>query len=102
MIYIKSDLNNDVKFIHHKPFDEKHGLRKTKEELELDGFFVDALPAETIQEGKVSILKGDYSTKQVWYEYIVAPLTPEEEILELRLQLQSTQEVLDFLLMGGM
>ena len=35
-VFIKNEEDN-IKFIHYKPFDNKHGLNKTEEELNVDG-----------------------------------------------------------------
>lgn len=75
MIYI-SDLKeitptkSAVGFIHCKPFDVKYGLKKTQEELEIEGFFVENLPEEPIEEEKHFKLFANPSTKKVWYEEV--------------------------------
>ena len=69
-----------VEFIHYSPFDDKHGLGKTKEQLDLEGVLVSAPPASIPRNGKQSIMKYSTETKKIYYEYIDIPDTEEDTI----------------------
>lgn len=71
---------NDVSFIHHIPFDTKHGLGMSKEQLLQEGFLVEAIPNPLDQTGKVPVMKFNKSTNEVYYEYEERPLTTEEQM----------------------
>lgn len=106
MIFIKHD-NGKVNYTHYMPFDEKHGLGKTQEQLEQEGILVDSIPEPQQTEGKLAILYCNPDTKETYYEYEDMPKTPEDEqaerIEQLEQQLVITQEAIDFLIMmGGM
>lgn len=78
MIFLK--INNEtnlVEFTHFMPFDEKHGLKKTKEELEQEGILVEALPEkpEKIENKGIKL----YANPLRW-EYF--DLTPKEQSFE--------------------
>lgn len=68
MIYIKTNQNHKLVYIHYAWDDEKYGLHKTKEELEKTGYFVNEIPEEPQKEGFSQIL---YYTKEkgFWFEY---------------------------------
>lgn len=61
-----------VGFIHRYPFDAQHGLKQTKEELELTGVLVEELP-DPEQNGKIATLYVDLATSKTHYEYIDPP-----------------------------
>lgn len=66
----ESAIKWEVLIVYFLPFDEQHGLGKTKEELEAEGgIFVDTLPPEQCIEGMKSNLYINPETKQLWYEY---------------------------------
>lgn len=82
MIFIKVDEKEYVQFTHYQPFDEVHGLGKSKEDLELEGFLVDSLPTpDSTDPSKISILKFD--GLKFYYEYKDRPLSPEEKTQQL-------------------
>jgi len=83
MLYIET-AGNDVTLIHYDPFNPRHGLGKTLEQLEQTGFCVLNMPEEVPQPGKTSVLKGDKQTKKLWWEYETRPLTADEEIASLK------------------
>lgn len=68
MIYIQTDFNHKIIYIHHFPFDEKCGMGKTKEELLQSGFLVDEIPQRPSKDGYTTI---SYYTKEkgFYYEY---------------------------------
>lgn len=103
MIYIKTDELNKVTTIHYAPFDVKHGMGKTEEELLMDGYLIEAIPDATTTENMQAILY--YSTEEgCWYEYIDKPKNLQDELKELaqlKLEFKATQEAVDFLLMNG-
>lgn len=87
---------------HFMPFDEQHGLGKTKEQLEAEGgIFVDSLPQKEHIEGKAPILHINPQTKEMWYEYqdVRNPFTEEIDILKQQIALM--QQALEELLLGG-
>jgi hypothetical protein len=84
--------NGEVVYEHYQPFDEKHGLGKTKEELELTGIFVDSLPVNENPLGKTSTLKVDSKTGELYYEYTERELTLEEENTNLIAALKARQD----------
>ena len=63
------------------------------------------LPEKENGEGKNAILKCNKSTGEVWWEYEDVQQTDEqilkEELDKVKVQLQTTQEAVDFLLMTG-
>lgn len=99
MIFIKQE-EGKVSFIHYMPFDEKEGLNKTKEELEIEGFLVESIPEAEIN-GKNAILHINPETKELWYEYQEDPPTQLEQIKTLRQQQEATNEALLQLLLEG-
>lgn len=83
MIYIQVNDNKDVTTIDYLPFDEIHGLGKTKEELLETGFLVNEIPSpDTSDKAKDAILK--YDNGSLYYEYYDRPLTTEEEVKRLK------------------
>jgi len=85
MIYIEIDSNNYIIFRHYKPFDEKDGLGRTREELEQTGMVVETLPTPETIEGKTANLKYNPTTKSLYYEYVDKVPTPKTE-MELALE----------------
>lgn len=83
MIFIKVDEDNRVTFVHYKPFDSKHGLNKSREELEQEGYFVDDIPDPEQRSGKDAILCFDPEKSILYYEYVDRPLTEKERLEQL-------------------
>lgn len=78
LIYVKLNSDSHIESIHYMPFDETHGLGKTKEELESEGgIFVESVPEPENRPGKSATLKFS-ETDGLYYEYIDRPPTPEE------------------------
>lgn len=99
MIYLKLN-QNDVESVHYMPFDEEYGLGKTKEELESEGVLVSSIPEPENRQGKSAILK--YSKVDgLYYEYVDRPLSPEEELAQLKEQYAMMQTAIDDLIFGG-
>ena len=95
MIYVRTDEKDLVKFIHHMPFDEKHGLNKTHEELEKEGVLFDRLPdSPDVPFGKQAIL---YVNPLRW-ELEDRPLTQEEKLQQMVDDGILTQEQMDDLI----
>lgn len=103
MIYVEI-INNEIGMTCYKPFDEKHGLGKTKEELEQTGLVVETLPTPEQIEGKVANLKYNPTTKSLYFEYVDILPTPktEMELLQEKVSLQE-QSILELSMMvtGG-
>jgi len=94
--FIQDEKGLRVGFIHHKPFDEKDGLRKTEEELLQIGALVDEIPEPEQREGKIPVMYYNPETNTVYYEYENKPLTAEERIAMLE------QAILELtMLLGG-
>lgn len=88
MIYLKlkeQDGKYSVLLIHYKPFDLKHGLNKTEEELLKDGVLVESLPVAEARQGKQAVLYAKKDTKELYYEYVDFVET-ESEIAQLKTQ----------------
>lgn len=81
MIYIETDSEGAVSYIHNFPFHQKYGLNKSEYELRESGYLVNSIPKPENISGKVGVLK--YDGKNFYYEYIDRPLTPEEKIEQL-------------------
>jgi hypothetical protein len=93
MIYLEYNENGDVTYRNGMPFDEIHGLGKTKGELEQTGILVDVIPdPDTSLTTKNAILKINLLDKTLFYEYIDRPLTQEEELDVLKEQQKSANE----------
>jgi hypothetical protein len=84
MIFIKPDSVGNILLVHNMPFDNIYGLKKSREELEKEGFFVNAIPIEERRKGKTAVLKCDVTTKALHYEYVDEQLTPQEEFQLLK------------------
>lgn len=99
MIFIQFDGNGNELFKHFKPFDPKHGLGKTEEELREIGVLVESIPEPEQIAGKEAVLK--YDGTSLYYEYVDIPLSDMEQ---LRLEMaQSNTELFETMLtlMGG-
>ena len=79
-IYIEVGKNGLVTKVHRFPFDPSLGLQTPREELEQTGVFVDKVPEPRHIPGKQAIMKYDYDQREIYYEYIVAPLTDKERL----------------------
>ncbi|MCM3789407.1 hypothetical protein M3221_13455 [Domibacillus indicus] len=90
MIYIGLQ-NREVTMTHFAPFHEEYGLKRTKEELEKTGIFVESLPEPEQIKGKDPILKYD-ATKGLYYEYVDRPLSPEEENAQLKAKIEKQEQ----------
>ena len=97
MIYLRADATGKVGYQHFKPFHDRHGLKTSREELELTGIFVDELPEQLpIVEGKKNVL---YINPLRWeYENVVVVLTQEEKLAKMVEDGVLTQEQADDLL----
>lgn len=74
-----TDTKAEVKLIHFRPDDPRDGV---PEEIKNAGIMVDQLPQEPApQRGKRNVLYCNPQTKDIWYEVVDRPLTPQE-ILE--------------------
>lgn len=89
-----------VGFIHRYPFDAQHGLKKTKEELELTGVLVEELP-DPEQNGKIATLYVDLATGKTHYEYMDPPASEidRSELEKVKYQQSLLQQALDELIM---
>lgn len=104
MIFLRVD-GKKVTTIHYMPFDEQHGLGKTKEELEQEGILVDEIPEPEQIEGKYPVLHCNPETKELWYEYEDIPKTKEEiqqEKIEALEQSIAELTMIMTKMMGGM
>ncbi len=79
MVYIEI-VNNEVGLTHLKPFDEKDGLGKTREELEKTGLVLEAEPVAEKIEGKDAVLKYNAETKSLYFEYVDKVPIPKTEM----------------------
>ena len=97
-------LNGDVvESIHYKPYDEKFGIVGKVENLEEKGvFYSKELPVIEQRFGKSPRMKYNVETDEVYVEYVDRPLTPEEELQQLKERQTLMQQALDDLLLGGM
>lgn len=82
MIYIRTNSDNMVTFLHRKPFDPVNGLNTTKEELLKTGFLVDSIPEPNTTTGNRAVLYYNPELKKAYYKYSAAQL-PIKERLEL-------------------
>lgn len=97
--FITTDENNRVQLTHYMPFDPVDGLNMTEEQLLQRGYLLDEIPEPEQREGK---MPEAYYKPEIgfYYEYVDATVDPEKELAELKAQLETTQEALDFLLMN--
>jgi hypothetical protein len=100
LIYIEINKDNSIGLTHYMPFDEVHGLGKTKEELEESGLLVESLPISEDMIGKSQVLKYD-ETKGLHYEYVDRQLTPEEKLEQVQEKQELMQQAIDDLIFGG-
>ncbi|HEK8924577.1 TPA: hypothetical protein STY83_002908 [Clostridioides difficile] len=92
-----------VNLIHNMPFDKVYGLNKTAQELELNGVLVDEIVEAEQREGFASIMYVDKTTKEITYEYVEIPLTPEQEALKKVKELELENANINYaLMMGGL
>lgn len=108
MIYVEFDQDGRVTLLHYMPFDPMEGITNaegnicTPEELTAKGgLLVTAIPTAVQQEGKNSELRVNLDSKELYYVYEDAPLTPEQELAQLKEKQTLMQKVLDDLLLGG-
>ena len=77
MIYVETNAQNVVVYLHYMPFDGQYGLGKTEDELKKTGFLTDSLPGRPgpIPENQYAVLKfegGQFS----WEFWNVSPEPP--------------------------
>lgn len=94
--YIRINKTNDVIYLHYKPFHPRHGLKKSKEELELTGILIDEIPEPEIESNQIANLKFNPDTNTLYYEYVDLPEEPNTN--NSQNQLDEIQEVLNILL----
>jgi hypothetical protein len=99
MVFIKLQKSTDVvEYIHYMPFDSVNGMKKTEEELLQEGMLLDvSIPEETVQAGKQALLHYN-DTNSFYYTYVDRPLTPEEELEQLKQQVVAQQSAINMLL----
>lgn len=104
MIFITVNNENVVDFMHYMPFDNEHGLGKTKEELEIEGFLIETKPQiPENQEGKQATLCFDRTALSFYYKYVDMPKTPEQLQAERIAQLEADVATANYaLMMGGL
>ncbi|MEK5197393.1 hypothetical protein MHI49_28670, partial [Bacillus sp. FSL M7-0884] len=89
MIFIKLSKTGSIEFIHHDPLNPYYGLGTEEELKELEangeGVLLDQLPDAQGTPGKQAVLKYD-KEKGLYYEYIDVPITPEQEVQDLKKQ----------------
>ncbi|WP_432408570.1 hypothetical protein [Wukongibacter sp. M2B1] len=90
MIYLEVNDEGFVTFQHNMPFDAKHGLRKTQEQLEQEGILVNSIPEPEQIEGKQAVLYYD-ETQGLYYQY---------EDIKLKEDLQ--QDMIDQLILDNL
>lgn len=64
-----------------------------------NAYYFTEIPEPESIEGKVPRMFLNPTTREIFYEYVDRPLTPEEE---LRQRIELMQQALDDLLLGGM
>jgi len=84
MIFIRTNSDGKIVFVHYKPFDEKVGLNKTQEELEAEGILVDSIPEENEIEGKIATLYYSVDNGLYWKYEDEPKIETEEEIKSLK------------------
>lgn len=93
-IYIEVGKNNIVTKVHRYPFDPKLGLQTPRAELEKQGVFVNDIPDPEHIIGKRALMKYDPTLKEVYYDYILNPLTTEQRV-------EALENLINDLLMSG-
>ncbi|MEK4760755.1 hypothetical protein MHH85_10910 [Viridibacillus sp. FSL E2-0187] len=89
MIFVKINPDNTIVNVHYQPFNEKHGLGMTEEELRIEGILVDSIPEPEEQEGKRPILK--YNGTELYYDY---EDVNEDEMTALKQQVADQEQAL--------
>lgn len=79
-IYLKINTKNEVEMVHYMPFHEVHGLKKSKEELEQEGVFVETIQEPEQIDGQAAIMKWD--GERIYYDYQEIPKSAEETQME--------------------
>jgi hypothetical protein len=92
-----TDTKAKVTGYHHRP-NELDETTKQQGVLVEDG----SIPADESQMGQYSELFVNPQTKELWREYFDRPLTPEEELQQLKQRQELVQKALDELILGGM
>ncbi|WXR61183.1 hypothetical protein WG909_12910 [Peptostreptococcaceae bacterium AGR-M142] len=90
-----------INFVHKMPFDEHYGLKKSKEELEKEGYLVETVP-EPKELNKIATLYLNPGTIELFYEYEDIPKSREVLLEE---QVELLKKVIDGLLLekeGGL
>ncbi|MCU5173785.1 hypothetical protein [Bacillus paranthracis] len=89
MLFIKLSKTGSIEFIHHDPLNPYYGLGTEEELKELEangeGVLLDKLPDVQGTPGKQAVLKYD-KEKGLYYEYVDVPITPEQEVQDLKKQ----------------
>lgn len=80
MVYIRTDENNMIIFVHNQPFDSVNGLGESREELEKSGYFINSMPQPQTVMGQRAIPYFNPETKKVSYKYIAAPVSSRERL----------------------
>ena len=88
MVYVKSNKDGLVIFLHTRPFDKKEGLGKTREELEQDGVILDCNIPKVEEGHEYSVLYYN-EEKGLHYRYTKEPTIKEldERISEIEMAL---------------
>ena len=80
MIYFETNKDGVVTFVHYRPFDEKDGLGKTQEELQVKGYLVNKFPETKPVEGGTEIVKYDKKTEEFAITFTPSP-SDEKDVL---------------------
>jgi hypothetical protein len=64
------------------------------EEDRVGGFLVESIPEPEQIEGKIPKLKVDSEQKQIYYEYVDKPVSPEEKIVQLEQEIATLESQL--------
>lgn len=59
MIYVETNAQNVVVYLHYMPFDSQYGLGKTEDELAQTGFLTDNLPGPARRDLRKSIRRAE-------------------------------------------
>ncbi|MGE8080522.1 hypothetical protein [Peribacillus loiseleuriae] len=78
MIFIQTNEEGLLVTVHHQPFHEKWGYKKTENELLEIGYLVESIPEFEEVEGKESVIK--YINGVFFVEYKERELTVEEQL----------------------
>lgn len=96
MVYIKVNEDYKVDYVHCMPFDEVHGLGKSKDELLIDGFLVESIPEQPVEIiGKKHELCFTIE-KGLYYDSVDRELTDQEKLDQLENQTAEYMVDLDF------